>query len=200
MKFLISVVAATTIAFCDGLLAQEPRAGSARIPAVETKWPGVNFSIYDVQRIQDDRLLVWVRVSATAKAPRGGILLGTKPEIPASATKDEIATGRYNAKPFSLASSVMTDDQTLKKYPVLPPVAPPGRAYFPGELANGLIPGQSEMLTIQFAAPPAPPLAEGREPARQTVTFLLTGAKGPILRVPLPPPVELAPPSEERVF
>ena len=37
----------------------------------------------------------------------------------------------------------MTDDQTLQKYPVLPPVAPPGKAYFPGELANGLLPGQA---------------------------------------------------------
>ena len=168
-----------------------PRSRGLEVPKflpVETKWPGVNFSIYDVQRIQDDRLLVWVRVSATSKAPREGILLGTRPEIPASATKDEIATGRYNAKPFSLASSVMTDDQTLQKYPVLPPVAPPGKAYFPGELGNGLVPGQSEMLTIQFASPPAPPPVEGREPARQTVTFLLTGAKGPILRVPIPPP------------
>ena len=82
----------------------------------------------------------------------------------------------------------MTDDQTLQKYPVLPPVAPPGKAYFPGELGNGLIPGQSEMLTIQFASPPAPPPVEGREPARQTVTLLLTGAKGPIVRVPIPPP------------
>jgi hypothetical protein len=51
----------------------------------------------------------------------------------------------------------MTDDQTQQKYAVLPPVAPPGKAYFPGELANGLLPGQKETLTIQFAAPPAPP-------------------------------------------
>jgi hypothetical protein len=54
-------------------------------------------------------------------------------------------------------AAVMTDDQTQQKYAVLPPVAPPGKAYFPGELANGLLPGQKETLTIQFAAPPAPP-------------------------------------------
>jgi hypothetical protein len=190
MKLLISLVIITSVAFCRGLFAQESGARSGKISNVETKWPGVIFSIYNVERIEDDRLLVWVRVSATSKAPRQGILLGTKPEIPASATKDEIATGRYNAKPFSLASSVMTDDQTLQKYPVLPPVAPPGKAYFPGELANGLAPGQSEMLTIQFASPPAPPPVEGREPARQTVTLLLTGAKGPIFRVPIPPPAQ----------
>ena len=46
------------------------------------------------------------------------------------------------------------------------------------------------MLTIQFASPLALPPVEGGEPARQTVTFLLTGAKGPILRVPIPPPAE----------
>ena len=77
---------------------------------------------------------------------------------------------------FSLASAVMTDDQTQQKYAVLPPVAPPGKAYFPGELANGLLPRQGETLTIQFAAPPAPPPVEGGKPAKQTVSFLLPRA------------------------
>jgi hypothetical protein len=43
-------------------------------------------------------------------------------------------------------------------------------------------------LSIQFTAPPAPPRIEGREPPKQTVSFLLTGAKGPINRVPILPP------------
>jgi hypothetical protein len=188
MKSLTLFVMAASLSLAGGLFAQEQKSGSARTLTVESKWTGVNLAIYDVKRIQDNRLLVSVRVIATAKAPKEGIVLGEKPAIPASATKEEIGTGRYNAKPFSLASSTMTDDQTLQKYPVLPPVAPPGKAYFPGELANGLLPGQAETLTIQFTAPPAPPLVEGREPPKQTVSFLLTGAKGPILRVPIPPP------------
>jgi hypothetical protein len=97
-----------------------------------------------------------------------------------------LATGRYNPRPFSLASSVMTDEQTQKKYSVLPPMVPPGKAYFPGELANGLRPGQAETLTIQFVAPPPPD--EGSS-SKQTVSFSLPGAKGPIANVPVPQPV-----------
>ena len=190
MKSLSLFAIAASLCLAGGLFAQEQKSGSARTLTVESKWPGVNLAIYDVQRIQDNRLLVSVRVIATVKAPRGGTVLGEKPEIPSSATKEEIGTGRYNAKPFSLASSIMTDDQTLQKYPVLAPVAPPGKKYFPGELANGLLPGQAETMTIQFAAPPPPPPAEGKEPPKQTVTILLTGAKGPIARVPIPPPGE----------
>ena len=189
MKALVLIAIAASSLIPDSIVAQDSRAGSSKALTVESRWPGVNFAIYAVQRIQENRLLVWVRVIATAKAPREGIVLGAKPEIPATATKDDIATGMYNAKPFSLATSIMTDDQTLQKYPVLPPVAPPGKKYFPGGLANGLLPGQAETLSIQFASPPAPPL-EGDEPSKQTVTFLLTGAKGPIARVPLPPPVQ----------
>ena len=91
-------------------------------------------------------------------------------------------------KPFSLKSTVMIDEQTQRKYDVLPPLAPAGKKYLPGGLANVLLPGEARTLSIQFASPPAPPLIEGREPHKQTVSFLLTGAKGPIVRVPLPPP------------
>jgi hypothetical protein len=180
--FLVAI----TPFFIGSLFAQQPRARAPSIPTVETKWPGVNFAIYRVERIQDNRLLVWVRVIATSSAPPRGTILGERPPIPPSATKDDLATGRYNPRPFSLASSVMTDEQTQKKYSVLPPMVPPGKAYFPGELANGLRPGQAETLTIQFAAPPPP--EEGNS-SKQTVSFSLPGAKGPIANVPVPQPV-----------
>ena len=65
--------------------------------------------------------------------PQGLNLGACQVVIPPSASKDDIATGLYNGRPFfSLASAVMTDDQTQQKYAVLPPVAPPGKAYFPG--------------------------------------------------------------------
>jgi hypothetical protein len=129
-----------------------------------------------------------VCVIAAQKAAPSGVFLGAKPTTPPGVTEDELSTNRYDGKPFSLASSIMIDEQTLQKYPVLPAIAPSGKTYFPSELANNLLPGQAETLTIQFAAPPAPPRIEGREPPKQTVSFLLTGAKGPITRVPIPPP------------
>jgi hypothetical protein len=186
----MKLLALFLIAVCfvlNGVYAQDRKSGAPKIPTVETKWPGVNFAIYRLERIQDNRLLVWVRVIATSKAPAKGTLLGTRPEIPPSATKDDLATGLYNTRPFSLASSEMIDNQTQRKFPVLSPVAPPGQKYFPGELANGLLPGQAQTLTIQFTAPPPPPVEEGKS-AKQTVSFLLPGAKGPIVNVPIPPP------------
>lgn len=91
-------------------------------------------------------------------------------------------------KPFSLVSTVMIDEQTQHRYEVLPPVAQPGKKYLPAGFSNVLLPGEARMVSIQFASPPAPPAAEGRDPPKQTVSFVLTGAKGPILRVPLRPP------------
>ena len=154
MKLFSLLLIATSLTLTNGLHAQEQKASTTNLAEVETKWPGVLFAISRLERIQDNRLLVFVRVIATSKAARSGTFLGTRPAIPPGASKEDIATDLYNAKPFSLASAVMTDDQTQQKYPVLPPVAPPGKEYFPGELANGLLPGQGETLTIQFAAPP----------------------------------------------
>ncbi len=188
MKLFSLLAVATSLALANGLHAQEQKARTTHKAEVETKWPGVLFAISRLERIQDNRLLVFVRVVATSKSAPSGTYLGTRPAIPPSASKDDIATGLYNGRPFSLASAVMTDDQTQQKYAVLPPVAPPGKAYFPGELANGLLPGQGETLTIQFAAPPAPPPVEGGKPAKQTVSFLLPSAKGPIANVPVPAP------------
>jgi hypothetical protein len=182
---LLVIVAGLTV--IGALFAQEQGFTTAKMPTVDTKWPGVNFAICRLERIQDNRLLVFVRVIATSKAPAAGIFLGTELETSPFATMDDSGAVAYDAKPFSLASAVMIDDQTLQRYSVLPPVAPPGKRYFPGELGNGLLPGQAETLTIQFQAPPARPPVEGRQPARQTVSFLLPGANAPIANLPVPP-------------
>ena len=185
MKLFSLLLIVAGLMLTEGLHAQEQKASRTNKAEVETKWPGILFAISRLERIQDDRLLVFVRVVATSESSRSGTSLGAPPISP-SAGQADVATNFRNAKPFSLASAVMTDDQTQRKYPVLPPVAPPGKAYFPGELANNLFPGQGETLTIQFAAPPWEPPPQGGKSAKQTVTFLLPGAKGPIMNVPVP--------------
>ena len=189
MKLISLLAVMTSLTLAGVLSARAQKADKGYLAEVETKWPGVRFAIQLLERIQDNRLLVVVRVIATSKAERSGTFLGTKPEIPAGTSKEEIASGRYGPKPFSLASTVMTDDQTQRTYPVLPSVAPVGKKYLPSELGIGLLPGQSETLTIQFAAPSAPPPIDEGKPARQTVSFLLPGAKEPVDGVPVPPPV-----------
>ncbi len=171
----------------NAVQAQPPSLG-----AVDTAWQGVRYVIPKIERIQQDRLVVVIYIQATPQAPASGVLVGIETPVPPGATKIDIDAGKYAPKPFSLASSVMIDDQTLQKFAVLPPVAPPGKEYFPGAFLGRLQPGQLDIMTIQFAAPPPPPPSrEGAPPPKQTVSFLLAGAKGAIAKVPIPPPANI---------
>jgi hypothetical protein len=186
MKSLYLVVATATVCLVTDLVAQERSALAKNLGEVETRWPGIRLAISKIERIQDNRLLVFVRITASSKSAVSGNLRGIPNPIPTGA--DPTKVSEEGVRPFSLASTVMIDEQTQQRYEVLAPVAPPGRKYLPGGIANVLLPGEARTLSIQFASPPVPPLIEGREPHKQTVSFLLTGAKGPIARVPLPPP------------
>jgi hypothetical protein len=168
--------------------AQRPSSSPPTLGAVDTAWQGLRFLIPRIEHIEQDRLVVVVLIQATPAAPASGVLVGVETRIPPGAKQVDIDAGKYAPKPFSLASSVMIDERTLQKFPVLPPVAPPGKEYFPGEFLGRLYPGQTEIMTIQFAAPPVPPSPAGLPPPKQTVSFLLTGAKGTISRVSIPPP------------
>ena len=155
---------------------------------VETTWPGIHFKFVRIERILDERLLIVVRIVATPKAPATGTFIGVKPLVPPGATPEELRSGRYEPRPFSLASSVMIDDLTSQRFPALAPISPPGKEYVPAEVFASLLPGRAEVLTLQFRAPPAPPLAvaDNRAPEKQTVSLLLTNAKAPITAIPIP--------------
>ena len=157
--------------------------GAGGFPEVETTWPGVRFQLFRIERIPLNRLVVAVRIFATDKAPRSGTFLGTRTPIPANANREDIGMGLYDPKPFSLAGAVMIDEQSGQKYPVLPSIAPVGKQYLPSATLASLMPGQAEMLTIQFAIPPSPP---GDEAQKQTASFLFPEAKGPIAKVQIP--------------
>jgi hypothetical protein len=186
MKLRSSVVLATALCLVSSLSAQERSRRGDNLGEVETKWPGIQLSISRIERIQDNRLLVFVRVTATMKSSPAGTFLGMGRPVPVGANLAEVP--QEDLKPFSLASAVMIDEQTQRRYEALPPVAPPGKKYLPAGFANVLLPGEARTLSIQFASPPAPPVIEGKVPHKQTVSFLLTGTKEPIVRVPLPPP------------
>jgi len=104
---------------------------------VETKWPGAIFAISRLERIQDNRLLVVVRVIVTSKAARSGTFLGTGPYfllVQARMTLEE----PLQCKAISLVSSA--DEQTEQKYHFCEAVASAGKKYFPSELATGCFP------------------------------------------------------------
>jgi hypothetical protein len=186
MKSLALVVTATTLWLANTLVAQERSGRAENLGEVEGRWPGIILAISRIERIQENRLVVFVRVMATAKSPSSGTYLSMGKAIPAGADLTDVSA--EDLKPFSLTSTVMIDEQTQRRYEVLPPVASPGKKYLPAGFSNVLLPGEARTVSIQFASPPAPPSSPGREPPKQTVSFLLTGAKGPIARVPLPPP------------
>jgi len=145
--------------------------------------------MFAIQRIPPNRLVVGVRLLATAKAPPQGTLLGIPVPIPPNADKQAIQAGIYHPRPLSFASSVMTDELTKQTYPALHPISPPGRKYIPSAVLSTLRPRGNAIFTLQFAAPPPPPppSPSAPGPVKQTLSFLFTNAKGPIAHVPIPP-------------
>ena len=157
-------------------------------PEGESNWPGIHFQIMYLARIQQNHLLVGVRVFATNQAPAGGVFIGVPTPVPANADPRDIAAGAYRPSPFTMDSSVMTDELTQKTYSVVPSVAQPGHKYRPAVLLETLTPGQGDIVTLQFEVPPPPPPPEsGEPPVKQTLSFLFTNAKGAIKHVPIPP-------------
>jgi hypothetical protein len=154
---------------------------------VDTIWPGIRLQVLKVERIPANRLLAVVRLVATRQAPASGTLIGTKVAVPANIPKEEVFSGRYAPRAFSLLSSVMIHEQTQRKYPALPPADSAGRNYIPGEVLGTLFPGEAEVLTVQFAAP-SEMVSAGTDAPKQTASFLLSNAKEPIGKVPIPPP------------
>lgn len=171
----------------DDAQAQDP-ASSLQAHEMRTQWPGITFRIVEIRRILQNRLLVIVAIKANKDAPARGIFLGTPVEAPPHTLPENLIL--YQSKPFSLMGSAMTDELTGVQYPSLPPIAPPNMAYFPASTLQTFRPGLRDILSIQFdTPPPPPPPALGQPPVVQTLSFSFPKATGPIVHVPLPPPV-----------
>ncbi|MBE2178929.1 MAG: hypothetical protein IAE97_00455 [Chthoniobacterales bacterium] len=172
-----------------GLLPLSLTAQTPELPAVATEWPGVSYEVVRIERLPENRLLVLFQIAAGKGAAPKGTFVGVPTPIPPNANPDDIRSGRYDPKPFSIAATTMIDETTGSRYPALPPVAPPHIVYPYPEVLVTLAPGgKSRMLSLQFQAPPALPDASGKVPP-QSVSFLLPKAKGALTRVPVPPPV-----------
>ena len=167
--------------FTAGLRAQTP----GRVGEVETKWPGIHYVVYSVQRIPKDRVMFVLRITATAGAPKEGTPIEIKIPIPPDATKKDIARGLYAPLPFSLDGSLIMDEQTNRQYPTVKP--DPTGNYLSSVIKCTLRPLQGETIAVQFELPPPPPDAAGRRPV-QTATLLLFNASQPLSRIIIPPP------------
>lgn len=160
--------------------AEAQRFDEDNLGAVETLWPGVRFQLLKLERIPKSRLLATVRIFATSHSPGSGTLIGTKAATPDHVSKEDLLSARFAPRSFSLEAAEMVHEQTGRKYPTLVPEGS-GRSYAGSEVLTTLLPGQAEVLTIQFALPPE------ANSEKQTASFLLPNAKGPITRVLIPP-------------
>ena len=184
MKF--PLILSFFIFFCFTCLhAQKP----ASPGEVETKWPGIHYRIIAVERTPGGKVIVAIRITATARAPKEGTLIGIPVPIPPDATKEDIDRGIYAPQPFSWASSVITDDKTGKAYSTVRPA--PGDNSVSSEILCTLRPAQGESIAVEFALPPPPKDAAGN-PGIQTASLLLTNAEKPITKIVIPPPAASA--------
>ena len=183
----------TLFPFATATIAQQPSPSSATQYQAPTEWPGVYFQLTDIERLTPTRLVLMVWIQATAATPASGIFLGTPPEIPGGLPppdkrKDDIQ--KYLAKPFLMTGATMKDEVSGTDYPVLPTYEPPGIACRPSQAIGPLLPGQMQVVSIQFAVPPPPPPPAPGQPApKQTLSFLFPKAKEAIKHVPMPPPL-----------
>ena len=104
MKLISLLTVMTSLTLVGVFSARAQKTGGEYLAEVETKWPGVRFAIHGSSEFKTIVLLVVVRVLANSKAERSGTFLGTKTEIPPGVSKEEIASGRYNRAPLTLAS------------------------------------------------------------------------------------------------
>jgi len=124
---------------------------------VDTQFPGVRFDIMKIERTVQNRLMILVCIHATHDISPQGVFLGTRVIPPPHPTWQQVASGIYAPKPFSIRSTVMIDELSQQRYPTLRPVAPPGRGTLRDQTFARIGPGQSAFLNLQFAMPPPPP-------------------------------------------
>lgn len=159
--------------------------------SVATTWPGIHYQVFHLERIAGNRILVAIRLHADGDAPARGTTIGIDVPIPPGATQQMIWSGMYRPRPFSIASSTMTVDATQQTFAAVAP-DPAGPHYLPSQLLTTLHPNESEIMTLEFPAPPPPDPASGINPSHQAVSIMLPRAVRPLTHVILPPPIPSA--------
>ena len=179
MKLFSLLLIAASLMLTNGLHAQEQKASRTNLAEVETKWPGILFAISRLERIQDNRLLVFVRVIATSKSARSGTFLGAGRRSPPGASEDDVATDFRNRKTIfprfgghdrrPNAAEVSLFFRLLRRRE---------KSIFRVNSPTIVFPEQGETLTIQFAAPPAPPPVARRRAGEADGNFSITRRQG----------------------
>src|ERR1043165_1661020 len=90
-----------------------PKAGNPSLGETETEWQGITLVISDLIRLDNESILVAVRVKAGDDA-ENPTLIGSAPEIPKGAENNPAALQHVTPKPYSLAGAPLMDAATGK--------------------------------------------------------------------------------------
>jgi len=182
-KFALCIAICTLFA----LAAFPLRAQTADTPAkVATTWPGVDYQIFDVERIAGNRVLFGIKLVANSGAPAVTFIAVHTP-VPKDADPSLVSTGVYGTEAFSLSTAVATNETSKETYATIAP-DPTGAQYIPGQMLGSLRRNQGFTMSIQFEIPPAKPDASGATP-KISISLVLPNAKGPIPHIVIPQPV-----------
>lgn len=154
----------------------------------ESEWPEVTFHLVDFQRLDNSHALAIIQIR-TSPQRENVLMLGEDPlggkVIPDTATPEEIESGKYDPRPFSLRAGTLMDELTGQSYKTVSEAA--GRYHGPDVVLTSLHPGSGIQMAVYFEAPgPLPLNADGHRP-EQKVTLQLPKAKIPFKNLVLPP-------------
>lgn len=154
---------------------------AGRLGKTSASWPGIEFEITKIERVDQNRLLVVIRVQADEKAANP-TLLG----FPQTASSPGAVAGADIPDPLSLRGAVLVDDANQKKYSALAEL-PSKPFYGPNELLTTIRPGEWLQMSVLFPSPPIPAAGSDGKVPMQKVSVFLPHAKDPIRNVILPP-------------
>jgi hypothetical protein len=165
--------------------------GSVEVP---TTWPGVKLVVFDIKRLDDNHVLMVIRLKSDGAATEP-VMIGDLPKEakpgPAKTQKGALNDDEKLPRPFSLTSARMVDETTRLEFAALPSL-PPKPYLGPNAMITTLGPGGWIQMAVCFKAPPPLPVGEdGKRPA-QKVTVLFPRAAKALPGLHLPPAAEEA--------
>jgi len=150
---------------------------------VNTHWPGITVTIYQIARLPGNRVSVKFLYEAASNAP-GETCIADRPLKAFARASDDPNEPLVEYYPYSIENKgQLIDEATGKTFP--PSKLKPGDAVHPGrtEAMEVIRPHDAFFLGGVFECPP---VNQDDPPKIQHVTFNLPGLKKPITGIPLP--------------
>lgn len=154
---------------------QARAASESALASVSTEWKGVHFEIAQIQRLDENHILVAVRIRGDATATNPTLISGRMLIL---------EDGSEEITPFTLIGATLSDPETGQTYPAVEGV--PAEPYW-GEpsIVTSLRANTWIQLAVRFKAPPPRINADGRR-AEQKISFQFPKAKKATNPVSLP--------------